>query len=475
MKKHKLNKEKQSKINVFDCLIPIIFVLAMIVPIIISQSQEYIVQYGDDISTISWAKDHTILDIFTSKLGAGYRPIMNFFYVLGYTLWGSEASFYYLFSGLLFSGGMVFLYLLGKTLHSKLAGISAILLYLFLDASFILVSKINFIVTTGEIFFITSALYFSINYIKNKDNISKWLAIILSTLVFLTKEPSLLIIPTVILTYLYLKKELHIKYIILCLIPFLYMFIEIIFISPDVGGGRVNLIERIMNNIKFYFDTEINSQFKTPILLGISLLAAAYYNSYNNIKDEIMLCVVWFIAGILPFLVTQQPVQPTYLAEANLGMVLLIGIVISESTKKINIITGLLVMGIIFQAILIPTQITNMQNYNKMISDNQNTFLDTILEIKNIPENENIFYLSEEIRNKYDGYQINEGFFRNYLYIKDININVTTNYNEAEYIILPSSLDVQIFQKEYPDELNKLQVIKQIQYNNDYGFILKKI
>ena len=247
-----------------------------------------------------------------------------------------------------------------------------------------------------------------------------------------------------------------------------------IFIASDIGGGNTNIIERIINNTKFYLDAEITTQFKIPILLGISLLVASYYVSYRNLKKDISLCVVWFVAGILPFLVTQQPVQPTYLAEANLGIVLLIGIVISESTKKIDWITAMLILGIITQAMIIPAQITNMQNYNRMISDNQNTFLETMTEINSISTSAPIFYLSEETRNKYGGYQITEDFFRQYLHIKDINVNITTNYNESEYIILPSSLDIQIFQKEYPDEINKLQVVKQIQHGNDHGFILKK-
>jgi len=477
MKKRRLNKVKQTKKNVFDCLIPVIFILSMIVPIIVSTSQQYIVQYGDDISVINWAKDHTtIIDAFKSDLGTGYRPIMNLFYIIGYTLWGSEAMYYYLFSGILFSFGMVFLYLIGKTLHSKFAGVVAVLLYLFLDASFILVSKINFIVTTGEIFFITSALYFSISYLKTNNNNHKFYAIILSILAFLTKEPSIIIIPTFILSYLYLNKKLNKKYVVLCLIPYIYVIIEMLFISSDIGTGGANILERIINNSRFYFETQINTQFKTPILLGISILVTSYYVSYGNLKDKIILCVIWFISGIIPFLITQQPVQPTYLAEANLGMVLLIGIVISEGFKiydKIEpIISILLLIGIIFQATLIPIQISNMQNYNNMISDNQNTFLETILEVKNIPEIETIFYFSDNVRQKYGGYQITEDFFKQYLNIKNININITTNYNDARYIILPSSLDIQIFQKEYPNE--KLQIIKQIQHNNDYGFILKK-
>jgi hypothetical protein len=473
--KNKLNKsKKQSKNKSLDFFILFIFIISMIVPIIISTSQQYIVQYGDDISTISWARDHSIFDIFTSKLGTGYRPIMNLFYSLGYILWGSEAMYYYLFSGIMFSIGMVFLYFIGKELHSKIAGIIAVLLYLFLDASFILVSKINFIVTTGEIMFITSALYFAISYFKSNKTNYNFYAIILSILAFLTKEPSILIIPTVILTYLYFEKRLDTKYIILCIIPFIYVFVEMIFISPDVGGGGGNLFQRISNNLNFYYGTEVESQFKSPILLIFSIIIATYSISYHNLRKEIMLCLAWFIVGILPFLVTQQPVQPTYLAEANIGMVLLIGIVVSQSFKKIDYITGLIVIGIILQVTVIPIQITNMQNYNKMISDNQNTFLETMLEIKNIPETETIFYISNNDRTINGGFQITEGFFKQYLCLKNMcNANITTNYENAKYVILPSSSDIQIFQIMYPNE--KLEIIKQIQHNNEYGFILKKV
>ncbi len=476
MKKIILNKsKKQIEKRSFDYFIIFIFIISMIMPIIVSTSQQYIVQYSDDVAVISWAKEHSIFDIFSSKIGTGYRPIMYLIYIINYTLWGSQAMYYYLFSGILFSGAMIFLYLLGKTLHSRLAGITSVALYLFLDASFILISKINFIVTIGEIFFITSALYFSIKYFKNtKDQNSKWMTIILSILAFLTKEPSLLIIPSFILTYLYFNNKIDKKYIILCLIPYFYIILEMIFISPDVGSGGANIFQRIIENGRFYIETEINSQFKTPILIGLVLLLSTYYFSYNNLKKEISVCVMWFVVGILPFLITQQPVQPTYLAEANLGMVLLMGIVISVASKKFNLITIILIAGIIMQILVIPTQISNTQNYTRMVGDNQNTFLEVVTELKNIPKDESIYYISEMTRAKHGGYQINEGFFEDYLCIRNMcDLRITTNYSEAKYIILPSSLDIQIFQKEYPNE-KSLQVIKQIQHNNDYGFILKK-
>lgn len=458
-----------------DYLILLVFILSIIVPIIIASTQYYIIQYGDDIAWISWAQNHhsNILDILTTKLGAGYRPMMNMWYAIGYNLWGNEPFYYYLLNGVLFSGSMVFLYLLGKILHSRTAGLAAVLLYLFLDASFILAAKINFIATIGEIFFITSALYFSIRFFKNGDKMSMWFAIGLSALAFLSKEPSILIIPVVNLTYLWYSGLWKKNYVIMNLLPFIYLFLMMFYITPDVGTGNdANLFQRISTNFQFYFDTEITSQFKTPVLLSISIIIAGYYYAARKLRTEIILCIMWFIAGILPFLITQQIVQPTYLAEANLGMVLLIGIVISEGLKKNNLIMGLLVIGILFQLSMIPGQISNMQNYNNMISNNQKTFLETVESLKQLPSNETVFYFSNDVRQKY-GMQLTEDFFKDYLCLRNLcNIKVVTSYADANYIILPSSLDIYTFQKEMPNE--KPSVLKQIKNGEDYGYLLKK-
>ncbi|MDO8727385.1 MAG: glycosyltransferase family 39 protein [Candidatus Methanoperedens sp.] len=465
---NKINKDK------LDYLILLVFFISIIVPVMIAPTQYYITQYGDDIAWISWAQNHhsNIIDIITNKVGTGYRPMISLFHALEYNLWGSNAFYYYLFNGLFISGSMVFLYLIGKILHSKFAGVVAVLLYLFLDGTFIAAEKIAFISTIGEIFFIVSAIYYSIKYINTKDKTSMWLSIILSILAFLTKEPSTLIIPSFILVYLYCKKELNIKYIALCLIPYLYDFVLIIFISPDVNAGGSNIYQVVMSNLNYYTDAEVNSQFKTPILLGISLFVATYYIYYKNLRTEIISCIAIIITAMLPFILTQRTVQPTYLMEANLGMVLLIGIVISEGFKKFNVITGLLIIGILFQVSMIPGQISNMQNYNNMISNNQKTFLETVESLKQLPSNETVFYFSNDIRQKY-GMQLTEDFFKDYLCLRDLcNIKVVTSYADANYIILPSSLDVYTFQKEMPNE--KPSVLKQIKNGDDYGYLLKK-
>ena len=248
------------------------------------------------------------------------------------------------------------------------------------------------------------------------------------------------------------------------------MFVIIFFISPDVGTGNGNIAQRFIDNLVFYVDDEITYQFKTPALLLISFVAAGYYIITNKSRQEMAMCLLWFVAGFLPFLFTQQIVQSTYLAEANLGIVLLIGLVVAKGLKEEKFMRGIIIFGILVQAIYIPGQITNSQWYNNEISDKQKVFFDTVNSLHEIPT-DTVFYIPEETRSKYDS-QISEQVFQQYLCLRDLcNIKVTTNYSESNYIILPSILDNYTFHKEYP---NATSVVKKIKIGEDVGFILKK-
>lgn len=468
-------KNKTIHTKHFDYLIIFIFLFSMIIPVQIAYSQSYLVLYGDDIEFVYWAQTHHTnpLNVF-EKLGTGYRPMMLTWLWIGYNLWESEMFYYYILNGILFSGAIVFLYLLGKTIHSRFAGVSAVLLYLFLDGTLIMVSKFNFIAFSGEIFFITSALYFSLQYFKTNNKKFMWIAIILSGLAFLSKEPSLLIIPIVNLTYLWYSGQLKKNHLLICSVPFLYMLLIMFVIAPDVGtGDNTNLSHRIISNLKFYIEDEYKYQFRTPALLLISFLIAGFYFYLNKFRQEITICVVWVLVAFAPFLVTGQKVQHTYLIEANLGMVLLMGMMISEGLKKNNIIMALVLTGILFQAQYIQPQVTNIQKYNQIIGDNQITFFETVESLKQLSSNETIFYFPEETRKKY-GMQINEDFFKKYLCIRSLcDMKVTTNYSNTDYIILPSGLDIYTFQKEMPNE--RVIIINNVTHGKESGVLLRKV
>lgn len=158
----------------------------MINPLRAAISQYYILEYPDDIVWMHYAQEHfyNISGLLTDKIGTGFRPTINVLYYIAYALWGSNETYYYMMNGLLFAGAMVFLYLLIRMLHGRTAGVLAVMLYLFLDASFILVWKMNYTTSIAEIFFITASLYYSIHYFEKGERISLILAVILGILGF---------------------------------------------------------------------------------------------------------------------------------------------------------------------------------------------------------------------------------------------------------------------------------------------------
>lgn len=451
----------------FDYNLLVVFFFSMIVPIIISSSQYFIIEYQDDVMWINWARLHgtNAIDILMAKLGTGFRPMMNAWYAISYSLWGSTPKYYYLLNGILFSGSMVYLYLICKSLCNKTAGLIGVSLYLFLDASFILVSKINFIATIGELFFLTGTIYYSIKYYQEGNN--KILAIVFSVLAFLSKEPSLLIIPIFNITYLYLYNRLNVKWILLNIIPFVYMAYLYLIMSPDIGVGNINILLRIKDNIIFYASTEITSQFKTTGLILSGLIVAIYYIYKNIFKKELVLCLVLAISGLLPFIITKQPVQQTYLAESNIGMVILLSIVIVNAMKEKGIVPMVILTGLILQGMYAPVQLNNMVAYNNAISSNQTVFYETVHSLNELSIG-NVFYIPSEKR-PIDT-QISESMFQEYLCINDLcDFKAVTNIYESEYIILPSSLDVDLFEKEYSNV--SLNIIKKIEIKGNVGIL----
>lgn len=451
----------------FDYNVLIIFLVSMVVPVIVASSQYFITTYQDDIMWINWARLHgtNVIDVLTAKLGTGFRPMMNVWYAVGYSVWGSTPQYYYLLNGVLFSGSMVYLYLIGKSLCNKATGLIAVSLYLFLDASFMLVSKINFIATIGELFFLIGAIYYSIQYYQTSNN--KMLAIVFSVLAFLSKEPSLLIIPAFNITYLYLYNRLNAKWILLNSIPFVYMAFLYLIVSPDVGIGNTNILLRIYDNIIFYTSTEITSQFKTTGLIILGVIIAGYYLYNNTFRKELILCLILAISGILPFIFTKQPVQPTYLAEANIGIVLLLGIVIVNGLKERGVVSMIILTGLILQAIYIPAQLNNMIAYNNFTSSNQTVFYETVNSLKDMPLG-TVFYIPAEKRHV--DMQISEVAFQEYLCINDLcDFKVVTNISKSDYILLPSTLDVDLFKKEYPN--TSLNIIQKIKFKGNVGIL----
>jgi 4-amino-4-deoxy-L-arabinose transferase-like glycosyltransferase len=541
-----------------DILIPVIFFISFINSLRAAVSQYYILEYPDDIVWVSWASKHfnEPLAILLDKQGTGLRPMINFLYAIGYSVWGSNATYYYLMNGVLFAGAMVFLYLLIKQLHSRAAGIIAVFLYLFLDASFILVWKMNYTTSIAEMFFITSSLYYSIHFFDNADKKSLVLAFVLGIFAFLSKEPSILIIPAVNIIYLLHKwKSIEAKTRIASLLvnvslPLLFLLLTFM-VSSEVNAPRTSpLLELIKSRLVTYFELELSTtqgQLKNPYLIFLACTGAIYFHKFNReefggvpmsiIKNAISILIIavvfissqslysptgailivlllalafifgdinrrlgiaWFGVGLAPLLITSQQVQPTYLAEANLGMSLFIGVTVSEYLKYIftkensgekssqvssvfktvNIVIVVLIL--VLQISAIPPEISNTNNYQKVASESQTSFKEAVDYVKtSVPENGSVYYIPSEEREKVGGSQITPGVFYDVLCMQgrcDIEVKnllpSATNMGKNGFIVLLSNLDAYIFNQEYSSLNNNVYILKQIKNGDSVAYIL---
>lgn len=395
LKKRSKNKKKQESgwLSRLDIFIPFVILLSLINPLRAAISQYYILEYPDDIVWVHYAQEHfyNISGLLTDKIGTGFRPTINVLYYIVYALWGSNETYYYLMNGALFAGAMLFLYLLIRMLHGRTAGILAVILYLFLDASFILVWKMNYTTSIAEMCFITASLYYSIHFFEKKERLSLILAFLFGIFAFLSKEPSMVIIPAVNILYLLHKKDMvtEDRFIAIAvnLLPVVLLYVMMTYLSPEVSvSASAPISERIKERLVFYVEQELSWQLKNPYILflgvagtfyfrkfgkdsyggiqvdliknvvSVSIIAAAYivlqkgilYSLSGSIFVMLLLAlgfvlgnsiqrigIAWFGISFVPLLFTSQLEQPTYLAEPNLGMSLFLGVTLSEFLKYI--------------------------------------------------------------------------------------------------------------------------------------------
>lgn len=550
-KRSKYKKKQESGKHVgFDIFIPVVILLSLINPLRAAISQYYILEYPDDIVWMHYAQEHfyNISGLLTDKIGTGFRPTINVLYYIVYALWGSNETYYYLMNGALFAGAMLFLYLLIRMLHGRVAGILAVMLYLFLDASFILVWKMNYTTSIAEIFFITASLYYSIHFFEKKERMSLILAVMFGILAFFSKEPSMVIIPAVNIIYLLHKKDMGAKIraiaIAVNLLPVMLLYVMTVYLSPEVSiSASAPVSERIGERLVFYVEQELSWQLKNPYIFFLGIVGTFYFRKFGKdayggipidlIKNVVSVSIIaavyiasqmgalysltgaifvmlllalgfvignpiqrigiaWFGVSFAPLLLTSQIVQPTYLAEPNLGMSLFLGVTLSEFIKYIysgtrpkNTISrifnyaniAVVVLVIIVQLFAVPTQIANTNNYHMMVSDSQSSFREAVDYLTATAQrNATVYYISTEERQKVGGGQIDADVFQWLLCFKgrcDIRIKTLESQQpEDGYIALLSNLDVYIFTNEYKNLTTQVQILKAIKNGERVAYIL---
>lgn len=535
-----------------DLFVPMLFLMALITPIRAVLSQYYLLSYQDDIMWVHWVSENIgqPISLLSHGPGSGYRVTVNLLFGLGYSIWGGSAAGYYLLNGLLLAGSMIFLYLLVKSLADRLSAVISVLFYLFLDASFILAWKFNFITFTSELFFITSALYFFIQYFQHGNQNKLYIAAVLSMFAFFSKEPSIVIIPAVNMLYLFHKwhslplSDVGKKVIlVLNVAPVLILASVMLLVDNAFGpSSSGSLMELFSERLLFYMGQEVSWQMKNPYLLVIACLGAFYFHAFKkdayygrsivllkNISFILVIAglfllfrfvevssmmgalvfvallisafilgdlnhrigIAWFAIALFPLLITSLPVQPTYLAEPNLGMAIFIGTIISgylkhflssfnnsskaplsqdvDKHERLLVITVALIvtMVLLAQVLVIPTQISNTNSYHEVVSDRQTSFKEAIdYIVSEVPENGTIYYIPNQKRAEINAGQINSLDLYQLICLEgrcDININyldglnVNIDENNKGYIVLLSSFDIYILNTQYPQLLNGIK------------------
>ncbi len=234
----------------------------------------------------------------------------------------------------------------------------------------------------------------------------------------------------------------------------------------------------------------------TGSLFIISLLALGFI--FGDLNQRFGL--VWFAAGFTPLLIVSLgPVQPTYLAEPNMGMVLFIGVTLSrylrsffspaseQKSEQDNVLkllkianAGIVILIVIVQLSAVPDQIKNTNSYQKMRAESETSFKVSVDYLKaSVPENGKIYYIPPELRSKVGGEQILPQTLHELLCLKGrcdikvellsaLDINSSINHR-GEYIVLPSNLDMYIFFNEYKSLLrNDIYVSQKKIKNGEY-------
>jgi len=163
--------------------------------------------------------------------------------------------------------------------------------------------------------------------------------------------------------------------------------------KDSYGGIQIGVIKNVISisiMAAVYIATQMGVLYSLPGAIFIMLLLAIGF-VFGNLIQRIG--IMWFGISFAPLLFTSQIVQPTYLAEPNLGMSILLGVTLAEFLKYIysgarpkNTISNILnyaniaivVLVIIVQLSEVPVEIGNTNNYHKMVSESQTSFREAV-------------------------------------------------------------------------------------------------
>ncbi len=335
---------------------------------------------GDDATLLEWVHSHpNVFDAFHLKkgiLGQEYRPLRNAIWWLPYQLFGLNPLPYQALITALYGFSLLFFFKTVEAMRDRATAFLALLVYIgayhFLGYIIFWFSDFVFVL---ELFFIHLALYLLVGAIR-RGSFSAWGFVFFSA-ALLTKEPSGLIIPVVLIGYLlstYKELNPRRRYRIIGAVAALTVVSTLyLILTPTVrsrqgmlaAGTIASMLEFFWERWSFYARVLVRSPgYVIMIAAGFSALTAVLPSGYRRLQTLLCLALACLIAlALRPFptvaftaffllsivglrqrglhvpatfwflvpvsgLMTLSYMTRTYLTEASYGMALLVALML---------------------------------------------------------------------------------------------------------------------------------------------------
>jgi hypothetical protein len=371
---------------------------------------------NDDGTGLLWATTHKILDAFSLKdaiIGGSFRPVNYLFWWIMYHCFGHNAFFYQAFSTFILFSVFYLFYKFCAGYYGKRVAILSLPIHL------ILFNKLYYVALWfSDVTFTLQMVFIFLSIICYFRSKSKFFHIYISwffaLLAFLTKEPSMIIIISFVLSDLLLdtKKENSLKKY-LFLLPYTIPALMLLAISPVTAsrplpfidiGSHFNKISfragfysdyllfglRLIIPVLFAIMTGItiknrNILFKTiPLLFSIpAYYSVIYFYAYITLASFVLIrsytillsAFLWYTLTLFPLFFLSF-FTPTYLFEFSFGISLFIGIALHKSIDHLDfpfeeyrklsltkvLIAAILILTGIFAFFQIKSQVTALNN-----------------------------------------------------------------------------------------------------------------
>ena len=345
---------------------------------------------NEDFGFIEKVKNNfNLYEIFIRRLFRAdvYRPITrDIFYAVSYALFALNPLGYRIIVFILFILNNFLVYeIVGILTKRKDVALAASIFYLTRgahnDALYWIPAGFQ---ETGVTLFVLSAILLYLQYAHHKRKIFYVSSLICSTLAFMSKETSVILILLILLIELYMQKinnNFNLRKLFVKIAPFgiiaLIYIVRTCVVSVNYRGDHYSMefsLDVLLKNITYYIAHSFNTGFETFVLCV--LIACAFLKVEN--RKYAALSILWFLIGLLPFIFMKTAVFPFYLTVALIGFSILLAIGIKyvhDTFYPTRYILTPIVYFILIYSVHANANELNQEYYTEKISNNIISYL----------------------------------------------------------------------------------------------------